>query len=218
MEQISVKRHVLPQYTIGEEIFNAVSHGVGALFGIAGCTLLLLRAIRFSGALGITAAAIYGGTLILLYTMSTLYHALTGRRSKYVFRVFDHCTIFLLISGTYTPMLLVLLGDLRGQILCLLLWVLTALCVTLNAIDLERYRVFSMVCYIGMGWCAVAVILPIARALGVLGFSLLLLGGISYTAGLLFFRSKKRYMHAIWHLFVLAGSILQYFCILFFVY
>lgn len=209
---------MLPHYTIGEEIFNAVSHGVGALFGIVGCTLLLLRAVRFSNALGITAAAIYGGTLILLYTMSTLYHALTGRRSKYVFRIFDHCTIFLLISGTYTPMLLVLLGDLRGQILCLLLWALTVLCVTLNAIDLERYRVFSMVCYVGMGWCAVAVILPIARALGAFGFSLLLLGGIVYTAGLLFFRSKKRYMHAIWHLFVLAGSILQYFCILFFVY
>ena len=218
MEQISKKKKILPFYTVGEEIFNAVSHGAGALFGIAGAVLLLIRAARCSNSLGIVAAAIYSLTLILLYTMSTLYHALTGKRAKYVFRVFDHCTIFLLIAGTYTPMMLVLLGNLQGWIICLLLWAITALCVTLNAVDLERYRVFSMVCYVCMGWCALIVFLPVVRALGLWGSVLLLTGGIAYTAGLLFFRSKARYMHAIWHLFVLAGSILHYFCILFFVY
>lgn len=218
MEQAVVKKRILPQYTLGEEIFNAVSHGVGAGLGIAGTVLLLIRAALRSNILGIVAAAVYCATLILLYTMSTLYHALTARRAKYVFRVFDHCTIFLLIAGTYTPMMLVLLGDLKGILICLLLWAMTALCITLNAIDLERYRVFSMVCYVGMGWCAVAVIGSVVRALGLWGSVLLILGGVAYTAGLLFFRSKTRYMHAIWHLFVLAGSILHYFCILFFVY
>jgi len=218
MEQAIVKNHVLPHYTIGEEIFNAVSHGVGAALGIAGCVLLLVRAALRSTILGVVAAAVYMLSLILLYTMSTLYHALTGRKAKYVFRVFDHCTIFLLIAGTYTPMMLVLLGGVRGWIICSALWALTVLCVTLNAIDLERYRVFSMVCYVGMGWCAVAVIGAVVRALGLWGSVLLILGGIAYTAGLLFFRSKKHYMHAVWHLFVLAGSILHYFCILFYVY
>lgn len=208
----------MPFYSVGEEIFHAVSHGVGALLGIAGCAVLVVHAALYSDALGITAAAIYGATLILLYTMSTLYHALTARKAKYVFRVFDHGTIYLLIAGTYTPMMLVLLGGWRGWVIFSLLWMLTVLGVTLTAVNLERFRRFNMVCYVGMGWCAVTVIVPVLGTLGLWGSLLLLVGGISYTAGLLFFKSKAKYMHAIWHLFVLAGSVLHFFCILFFVY
>ena len=219
MEQMILKKRHLPDYTVGEEIFSAVSHGAGALLGLAGGAVLLVRAARVSGALGIFAAAVYSASLFILYTMSTLYHALVDRRAKYVFRIFDHCTIYLLIAGTYTPLMLVLIGGAAGWIVFAVLWALAALCITLNAIDLERFKVFSMICYIAMGWCVLLFIAPVIRALGPWGSALLVLGGISYTAGLLFYRrASLRYMHSVWHLFVLAGSVFQYFCILLFVY
>ncbi len=207
-----------PFYTIGEEIFNAVTHGVGALLGVAACAVLIVKAAISGGAIEVVSSAVYGASLILLYAMSTLYHSLTNHTAKYVFRIFDHCTIYLLIAGTYTPYALCSLGGWRGWTVFGVLWGLTALCVTLNAVNLEKFKVFSMICYIAMGWCIVLFIKPVALAIGAGGMWLLFAGGVLYTAGLLFFRrGDVRYMHSIWHLFVLAGSILHYFSILFYV-
>ncbi|MEG1016889.1 MAG: hemolysin III family protein [Oscillospiraceae bacterium] len=205
-----------PFYTLGEEIFNSVSHGVGAALGIAGCVVLVVKAAMNGTAIDVVSSAIFGASLILLYTMSTLYHSFTNPKVKHLFRIFDHCTIYILISGSYTPFALVSLGGLRGWIIFGVLWGLTILCIVLNSISLERFSVFSMIAYIAMGWCALVFIIPISKALGLVGLLLLLLGGVSYTLGLIFFASNKKYMHSIWHLFVLAGSVLHYFCVLFY--
>jgi hemolysin III len=203
-------------FTLGEEIFNAVTHGVGAALAIAATVLMLIRSASV-GAMAVVSCAIYGASLIILYTMSTLYHALSARTAKAVMRIFDHCTIFVLIAGTYTPFCLVLLGGAWGWSIFGAIWGLTALGITLNAIDLEKYKVFSMISYIAMGWCVLMVAGKVISALGFWGTAFLLTGGIAYTAGIAFFASKKKYFHSIWHFFVLAGSILHFFCVYFYV-
>lgn len=203
-------------FTLGEEIFNAVTHGVGAALAVAATVLLLIRSASI-GALAVVSCAIYGASLIILYTMSTLYHALSARTAKAVMRIFDHCTIFVLIAGTYTPFCLILLDGAWGWSLFGAIWGLTALGITLNAINLEKYKVFSMIAYIAMGWCVLLVAGKVIAALGFWGTTLLLSGGIAYTAGIGFFASKKKYFHSIWHFFVLAGSILHFFTVYFFV-
>lgn len=203
-------------FTLGEEIFNAVTHGVGAALAVAATVLLLIRSASI-GALAVVSCAIYGASLIILYTMSTLYHALAARTAKAVMRIFDHCTIFVLIAGTYTPFCLILLGGAWGWSIFGAIWGLTALGITLNAINLEKYKVFSMVAYIAMGWCVLLVAGKVIAALGFWGTTLLLSGGIAYTAGIGFFASKKKYFHSIWHFFVLVGSILHFFTVYFFV-
>lgn len=203
-------------FTLGEEIFNAVTHGVGAALAIAATVLLLIRSAS-AGALAVVSCAIYGASLIILYTMSTLYHALSARTAKAVMRIFDHCTIFVLIAGTYTPFCLILLDGAWGWSIFGAIWGLTALGITLNAINLEKYKVFSMIAYIAMGWCVLLVAGKVIAALGFWGTTLLLSGGIAYTAGIGFFASKKKYFHSIWHFFVLAGSILHFFTVYFFV-
>ncbi|MBQ8323961.1 MAG: hemolysin III family protein [Clostridia bacterium] len=203
-------------FTLGEEIFNAVTHGVGAALAIAATVLLLIRSASI-GALAVVSCAIYGASLIILYTMSTLYHALSARTAKAVMRIFDHCTIFVLIAGTYTPFCLILLDGAWGWSIFGAIWGLTALGITLNAINLEKYKVFSMIAYIAMGWCVLLVAGKVIAALGFWGTTLLLSGGIAYTAGIGFFASKKKYFHSIWHFFVLAGSILHFFTVYFFV-
>ena len=149
--------------------------------------------------------------------MSTRYHALSARTAKAVMRIFDHCTIFVLIAGTYTPFCLILLDGAWGWSIFGAIWGLTALGITLNAINLEKYKVFSMIAYIAMGWCVLLVAGKVIAALGFWGTTLLLSGGIAYTAGIGFFASKKKYFHSIWHFFVLAGSILHFFTVYFFV-
>jgi len=203
-------------FTLGEEIFNAVTHGVGAALAIAATVLLLIRSASI-GALAVVSCAIYGASLIILYTMSTLYHALSARTAKAVMRIFDHCTIFVLIAGTYTPFCLILLDGAWGWSIFGAIWGLTALGITLNAINLEKYKVFSMIAYISMGWCVLLVAGQVIAVLGFWGTTLLLSGGIAYTAGIGFFASKKKYFHSIWHFFVLAGSILHFFTVYFFV-
>lgn len=206
-------------YTLGEEIFNAVSHGAGAALAVAGCVLLIIRAaLSKSGVLGIVSAALYGASLIVLYTMSTLYHALTNKTAKKVFRIFDHGTIFVLIAGTYTPYTLVTLRGWVGYTIFGVLWGVTVLGITLNAVNLERFKVLSMVLYIVMGWCIVFALRPLLQTLDIIGFVFLLAGGVFYTGGLLFYKQKIKYMHSVWHLFVLAGSLLQFFSVFFWVY
>ncbi|MEE0859030.1 MAG: hemolysin III family protein [Acutalibacteraceae bacterium] len=203
------------RYTLGEEIFNSVSHGVGALLAIAGTVVLIVISAIYSDPWGIVSSAIYGATLIILYTMSTLYHALTNEKAKHVMRIMDHATIFLLIAGTYTPITLVSLRGVLGWVLFGFIWAAAIVGIVLNAIDLERFRKISVVCYIVMGWTIIVAIVPLIKSMSSLSLILLLAGGIMYSVGVIFYAIKKiRYFHSIWHLFTVGGSVLHYFAIL----
>ncbi|MFZ2537601.1 MAG: hemolysin III family protein [Oscillospiraceae bacterium] len=205
-------------YTFGEELLNSISHGVGALLAIAGSAVLIVWAVFFSDAWGIVGASIYGFTLILLYTMSTLYHALTNDRAKKVFRALDHSTIYLLIAGTYTPYALVTIRGTMGWVVFGIVWGSAVVGITLNAISVERYKKISLALYLVSGWAAVIAMKPIVDNLATNGLLLMLLGGLFYTGGIVFYVMKKhKYFHGIWHFFVLAGSICHYFSILFYV-
>ncbi|MEE1065081.1 MAG: hemolysin III family protein [Acutalibacteraceae bacterium] len=217
-----LKDRLLPSYTKGEEIFNMVSHIVGGGLGIAATALLVVFAALRSNAYGIVSVAIFGATMIILYTMSSIYHGLRPNLAKKVFQIIDHCAIYLLIAGTYTPFSLCTLREYNtalGWTVFGIIWGLAALGITLNAIDLKSFKVISMVLYIGMGWCIVFTGKIIFNMLGTGGFSFLLAGGISYTIGAILygFGRKVKYFHSVFHLFVVTGSILHSLCILFFV-
>lgn len=211
-------KKALPVYTVGEEIANAITHGIGSLLSIAGCAVLIVFAAMTGDPWRVVSAAIFGGGLILLFSMSTLYHSLTNGTAKYLFRIFDHSSIFLLIAATYTPLTLVSLRGWVGWTIFGIVWGSAAAGIVLNAISIERFKVVSMVCYLASGWCIVAAILPLIHSMAPGGLLLLVLGGIAYTGGLLFYRKKEiRYMHSVWHVFVLIGAVFHYFCILFYV-
>ena len=202
------------RYTVGEEIFSAVTHGVGAALGIAALVTMVVRAATRGDVYAVVSAAIFGASLIILYTMSTLYHALTNERAKKVFRIFDHATIFLLISGTYTPYLLVTMRGQIGWMIFYVLWGLTALGIVFDSIMLDKFRKIEMLLYVGMGWCIVIASGTLVASLARAGLALLFAGGVFYTVGIIFYAMKKvRYMHSIWHFFVLAGSIFHYFSV-----
>ncbi len=205
--------------TLGEEISNAISHGVGALLAIAGAVLIIIRACFTSNALGITSASIYGASLIILYTFSTLYHSLTNEKAKMVFRIFDHCSIFLLIFGTYMPICLVLLGGVMGWVLFGINLFCTVVGITFNSINLTKWHKASVILYVIMGWSVLISVKPVFVALTPPGVALLLVGGILYTLGIIFYKSPKlKFMHFIWHLCVLGGSVLQFFAVYFYCY
>ena len=206
--------------TLGEEISNAVSHGVGALLAVAGAVLIIIRAVLTgSGGIGITSAAIYGGSLIVLYTFSTLYHSLTNDTAKKVFRIFDHCSIFLLIFGSYMPITLVLLGGFKGWMLFGVNLFCTLLGIVFNSINLTKWHKASMVLYIIMGWSVVAIIKDVLAKMPTPGMILLAIGGVLYTVGIIFYKNRRiKFMLFIWHLFVLGGSVLQFFAIFFYCY
>lgn len=203
--------------TVGEEIANAISHGIGALLGIAAMVLLLIKG---EGGLEITAAALYGSFMILLYLCSCLYHSLARTKAGGVFRIFDHCSIFLLILGSYLPICLVLIGGWRGWTLFGINAACTVLGIVFNAIDLNRWDRFSQALYLIMGWSVLMVVRPVIRAVPWQGLSLLVGGGILYTAGTYFYRrgDRVKMYHFVWHLFVLAGSILHFFFFYFYCY
>lgn len=203
------------KYTLGEELFNAITHGIGALLSVAGCVILLVRCHQLGGGVAAVSSAIYGTTLIILYTMSTLYHALANEKAKAVFRVFDHVTIYLLIAGTYTPYTLACLGGALGWTLFGIVWAAAIVGIVFSSISLRRFQKLSMICYIAMGWVILIAIKPLWQVIGTLPMVFLVIGGVLYTGGVLFYQMKEsRYMHSIWHLFVIAGSIFQYFSIL----
>lgn len=213
----------LPKYTKGEEIFNAVSHIVGGGFGVIALVLGIIFSSIYSNGYGIASMIVYGISLIILYTMSSIYHFLRPNKAKKVFRIFDHCSIFLLIAGTYTPFCLVTLREVSniGWILFAIVWALAILGITANAINMHHplIKTLSMLCYLGMGWCIIFALDTLLSNLEIMGFLLLLFGGISYTIGAIFygFGKKAKYIHSIWHLFVLFGSILQFFSVLLYV-
>ncbi|MBQ8905915.1 MAG: hemolysin III family protein [Ruminococcus sp.] len=203
------------KYTTGEEVFNSVTHGVGALLAIAGCVILIVRAVLFADAITVVSSAIYGGSLIMLYTMSTLYHAIQPEGAKKVFRIFDHGTIYLLIAGTYTPFTLSCLRGALGWTLFGIIWGCAILGIVLTSVNLRKFQLFSTICYVAMGWAVIFAIKPLWEKIDTLPLIFLVIGGVLYTGGIIFYLMKEsRYMHSIWHLFVVGGSIFHYFSVL----
>ena len=213
----------LPTYTKGEEIFNMVSHIVGGALGIAALTLCVIFAAIHHNVYGIISGAVYGVTVILLYTMSSIYHGLKeNTTAKKVFQIIDHCTIFVLIAGSYTPFALCTIREYNtalGWTLFGVIWGLAGIGIALNSIDLKRYKVFSMICYLAMGWCIAIKIKLILELLGMTGFLLLLSGGIVYTIGAIFYGlgKKHKYMHSVFHVLIIVASVLQFFSIFLYV-
>ena len=223
MKRTKLCDRILPKYSKGEEIFNMVSHIIGGVLGIAALVLCSAVASMHNNIYGVVSSFIFGINIILLYTMSSIYHGLKPfRKAKKVFQVFDHCTIFLLISGSYTPFCLCTLREYNtalGWTIFGIIWGLAILGIVLNSIDLKKYKVFSMICYLIMGWCIIFRIDIIINSLGIAGFVLLLLGGISYTIGTIFYGlgRKKKWMHSIFHIACLIGTLLHILCILLYV-
>lgn len=221
-ERIRLRDRVLPSYTKGEEIFNMVTHIVGGALGVATLLGCLWIAIVRENVLGIVCGSIFGFSMIALYTMSSVYHGLRPNLAKRVFQVMDHCTIYFLIAGTYTPVLLCGMDPLypiSARITFGAVWGLAILATVLTAIDLEKYKIFSQICYIGMGWAVIFSIQKVFVCLGSAGFALLLGGGLFYTVGAVFFRlgKKIKYFHSIFHIFVLLGSICHALTVMFYV-
>ncbi len=212
----------LPRYTLGEELMNSISHGLGALFGIVALVSCLAKSSASGGIWDILGSAIYGGSLILLYTMSCIYHSLKPGTGKKVMQVIDHCTIYFLISGTYTPIVfsrLIPYSAAWGWTIFGIVWGCAVVGCIFTAIDLKKYAVLSMTCYLGMGWCILMAVKPAIAAVPALGLLWILIGGISYTVGAIAYGLGKsiRYMHSVFHMFVLFGSIAQYIGIILYV-
>src|SRR3954470_2491193 len=213
MDDIAPTRRSRP--SLGEEIANSVSHGVGAVAALAATPVLVLGAARRGGAIAIVGASIFAGSAVVLYLASTLYHALPRNRAKRVFQVIDHSAIFLLIAGTYTPFAL---GALRGRLgwtLFGVVWGLAALGITLKSVAGIRYPWLSTTLYLGMGWLALIAIRPLWIHVPLAGWLWLIAGGLAYTAGIAFYAAERlRYGHFVWHLFVLLGTVCHFFAVL----
>lgn len=202
-------------YSIGEEIANAVTHGIGAVLGVFAIILLCVKSTDMRQ---MVSAWVYGGSLVVLFTMSCLYHALTNERAKRILRVFDHTSIFLLIAGTYTPYTLVTLRGPFGWGLFVFVWLTAIVGIALNVVSVERFKKFSMICYIVSGWCVIVALVPLLQNLAFGGFMYLLGGGVLYTVGILFYRKKSRqWFHALWHGFVLLAACSQFISIYYYV-
>ena len=221
MKRTKLKDRELPDYTKGEELMNTITHIVGAVLGVTALVLCVLQAAAKGNVWGVVGSAIYGASLVALYCVSSIYHGMKPGMAKKVMQVIDHCTIYFLIAGTYTVIVLSAIRPVYpflGWGLFGFEWALVALATTLTAIDLKKYNVFSMICYIGMGWAVIPFWRQALEVLTVPGFLFLLSGGIAYTIGAVLYGigSKKRWMHSVFHIFVILGAILQFFCILFY--
>ena len=214
MKRTKLRDRSLPVYSAGEELMNTLTHALGGILGLVALEMCVRRAYTWRGPAEITGAAIYGCCLIVLYSISSIYHGLRPSTAKKVMQVLDHCAIYFLIAGSYS---VVCLGAIRrespwlGWSVLGIEWALCALATVLTAIDLHRYQVFSMVCYIGMGWAIIPLAAVIFRIMTPAGFWLLLGGGISYTLGAVLFSIPKKWLHSVFHVFVVLGSVLQFF-------
>lgn len=222
MKRTKLIDRILPDYTSGEEIFNMVTHIVGGGLGIVYLVICVIVSALHHNVWGVVSSAIYGASVISLFTMSSVYHGVKHTMAKKVLQVIDHCTIYFMIAGTYTPIMLSLVRRTNPAIAWTVfgvVWGIAALAITLTAIDLKKYNVFSMICYIGMGWCIILTVVPVYRALTFWGFMWLLGGGIMYTIGAVLFGigAKVRYMHSVFHIFVVLASLMHFICILFYV-
>ena len=210
--------HALPKYTLGEELCNAITHGLGAIFGVICLVLCVVQAVTHGDVFGVVGSAIYGSALIILYANSCIYHSLRPNNGKRVMRIIDHCSIYLLIAGTYTPFTLVSLRQESagwGWTIFGIVWGAAVLGIIFNAISVERFKVFSMICYIAMGWSIIVAIFPLIRAMSIPALWLLFMGGVAYTLGSVLYGigKKKKYIHSVFHVFVLLGSVLHFIAI-----
>ncbi len=214
-------------YTLGEEISNSITHGIGSLLSIAALVIMVVVAAIHHNTIGVVTSAIFGASLIILYTMSTLYHAISNEKAKKVLKVFDHCTIYLLIAGSYTPFTLVALRSInsaKAWVIFSIVWAIAVFGIVMYAFFKNRFKVLNIVSYIVMGWVVLIALPEIIQFFKVnnamAGFYLLLAGGLSYTLGVIFYALQKknlRYFHTIWHLFVLGGSICHFLSVTLFV-
>ena len=223
MPRTKLADRILPSYTKGEEICNMVSHIVGGVLGIVAIVLCTVAATKNNNVYGIVSGAIFGTTMVLLYTMSSIYHGLNPKlKAKKVFQVLDHCTIFWLIAGSYTPLTLCSLREYNatlGWTIFGVIWGVAILGTVLNAIDLKKYKIFSMICYLVMGWCIIVRAGLLPQLLGTAGVALLIAGGVVYTIGAVLYGvgKKRQYAHSVFHICVFIGSLLHFFCILLYV-
>ncbi len=207
------------QYTVGEEIANAVTHGVAAMLSIAGLAVLVAFAVLYSGSPKVVAAvSIFGASMVFLYTASTLYHSIPNPRAKKVLQYLDHSMIYVLIAGSYTPFCLITLQGYTGIALLCAVWLIAIAGISLQAVLLHKADWINCLLYLSMGWLAVFVIDPLVSTLDSTGLALLVAGGLAYTVGVVFYIFERiPFSHAIWHTFVFAGTTLQFFSVLFYV-
>ncbi len=222
MKRTKLRDRTLPDYTLGEEIFNYVTHIVGAALGAAYLTLAVIIAAFHGNVWGVVGSSIYGASVTVLFTISAVYHALHPSTAKKVLQVLDHCTIFFMIAGSYTPIAFCTVRGVSralGWVVFGIIWATAVLGIVLNAIDLEKYQLFSMFSYVGMGWCIVLTAPWVFGRLGLFGTVFLVGGGILYSIGAVFFvlGKNKRFAHSVFHIFVVLGSVAHFFCIAFFV-
>ena len=207
---------VKKRYTLGEELINSISHGIGAGLSVAALVLCVIMSAIHKNGVAVVASCLYGSSLIILYTISCLYHSFkSGIKAKKVFQILDHCSIFLLIFGSYTPVALVTLNGPIGWVIFSFILSASILGIVLNAINIEKFKKLSMFCYLLTGWTIILAIKPMIQNLDIKGIMLLVVGGIVYTVGAVIYGlgKKIKYMHSVWHFFVLAGSIFQFFAI-----
>ena len=211
--------NALGSYSLGEEIANAVTHGIAVILSIVGLVLMIVFSIRQSaGALAVTSTSIFGASMIILYTVSTLYHAIPNLRAKRVLQVLDHSAIYILIAGSYTPFCLITLGGTTGIVLCSIVWTIALAGACFQPILLRAADWLNCVLYLALGWCVVFVAKPLVESLPSGGLWLLAAGGLTYSLGIIFYLWEKLpYNHAVWHVFVLAGTTLQFLAVLLYV-
>lgn len=206
-------------YTLGEEIANAITHGVGAAASIAALVTLVFVAALWGNGWHLASAIVYGVSMFVLYTASTLYHAIQNPKACAVFKIIDHAGIYLLIAGTYTPFTLIAIRDKGGWWLFAIVWTLAIVGIALEAWWVDRPKWVSAAVYLGMGWLAVTMIKPLLESLEPGGIWLLLAGGLAYTVGTIFYVLKRvKWMHPVWHLWVLAGSALHFLSVMLYVF
>ena len=205
------------KYTLGEEIVNAITHGIGALFGIVALVLTIIFSVKNNNTIGLVSSIIYGVSMIFMFTTSCIYHALSFRiKGKKILRIIDHCDIYVFIAGCYTPFCLSAIGGTTGWGIFTINWVCAIIGVLLNSINLEKFKIPSFIMYLIMGWMIIFSFKPLSASLDPIGINLLLLGGIIYTLGAVIYLigSKIKYFHSVFHVFVLLGAISQFLSIL----
>ena len=219
MKRTPISQRSLPRYSRGEEQMNMITHAAGGVLSIAGLIFLILHTATQANVWGVSTGSVYGASLIAMFTVSSVYHGLTTDFSKKVMQVVDHCTIYFLIAGTYTVVVLTALRPVYPGLAWGLFgfeWALALIAATFTAIDLKKYAVFSMICYIGMGWAVIPFWRQILSVLTTPGFLLLLGGGVAYTIGSILYGLgvHKKWMHSVFHIFVVLGAALQFFAVL----
>ena len=217
VKKVKTKEEVKRKYTLGEEIVNAITHGIGAALAIAGLVLLIIKA---NSAIGVVTGVVYASIMIILYVISCVYHSLSFRiKGKKVLRVIDHCNVQLMVAGTYTPICLSLLGGALGWTMFGIVWAVTIVAVVFNCLNVEKFKVVSIFCNLLLGWAALFIMKPLVAACPSTGLALLIWGGVVYSIGAILYGlgHKVRYMHSLFHFFVIGGSILHYFMIFFYV-